>query len=103
MSPPSLRFAAIANLQQPRCVLRSKYPFPQIRKSTQKIDDRVGTISGHCEFFCYGERCGASGDRIGMEDDRRGRSSQNPQKMGTRPGMEGAPMFSSMVCWVCES
>jgi len=36
-TPPSLRFASIANLQQPRNVLRFQIPCWQNKKSAQEI------------------------------------------------------------------
>jgi hypothetical protein len=49
--PPSPWFASIANLQQPRCVLRFQTPFRQTKKSAQKIDGQVGPISDIARFF----------------------------------------------------
>lgn len=75
-------------------------PFPQTKKSTQKIDHRVGTIADIASFFA--SESDAEHPVIAMVW-KMTEEAGHRKKMGTRPGMEGAPMFSSMVCWVCES
>jgi len=53
MYPALASVRGIANLQQPRNVLRYQIPCWQNKKSAQEIDNGLGTISDIARFFGY--------------------------------------------------